>query len=221
MIGYTTNGESEFHCTPASSRPSASAIATMVGSRSSRPMTSAASACSSVDSATAKPSGTPVMPLFRNRATNASTVDSVHTTVLMRATGMPSIDAAFGALGARPHGKPDAAAGQEPGHRADRQRRDDDRDQVVRVQDERADRELPVERRRDPLARQVAAPPARHQQAEHDHQLRDAEGGDGEHQSGRVPEPTDDPHLDHHAEHDGEQQPGAQADAGTATPRTG
>ena len=93
MIGYAAAGVSELKRTPDSSSPSAIAAAATVGSRSSRAITRAASACSSAGRPAAYPTGTPMIPLRRNSATNDIAAAIAHTNVFSRPTGMPSIAA--------------------------------------------------------------------------------------------------------------------------------
>ena len=93
MIGYAAAGVSELNRTPASSSPRAVAAIAIVGSRSSRPMTIAARQIKSCGNAAAYPTGTPMMPLRKNRATNDIAAAIPHTRVFNLLTGMPSIAA--------------------------------------------------------------------------------------------------------------------------------
>ena len=64
-----------------------------VGNRFMRPMTSAASACTSAVTRMALPSGTPSTVDCRKRARKDNAAAIIHTIVESRATGMPSIAA--------------------------------------------------------------------------------------------------------------------------------
>ena len=93
MIGVTSSGLLAFHDTPYSRMPSATAAVATVGRCRRRPMTSAASASTSVDRLSAAPSGTPRMPARRNSARKDSPAAIAQTSVESQATGMPSISA--------------------------------------------------------------------------------------------------------------------------------
>ena len=122
------------------------------------------------------------------------------------------------ALGARPDGDAVATAGEEPGDADHQQRRHDQRDQVVGVEDDVADRQLPIDRWRDALAREIATPPSRDEDADHDQQLGDAERRDRDHQSRRVAEAADQRELDHDARDDRHHQAGREAEQVRPTP---
>ncbi len=81
-------------------------------------------------------------------------------------------------------------------------RRHDHGDHVVRVEDDRADRELHVERRREALSeeREVLAPSPGQQDRQPTEELGEPERRDRDHQAGRVEEPPDDEQLDDGAE---------------------
>ena len=83
-------------------------------------------------------------------------------------------------LGSTTHGGPEPGLAEEQGDGDHRDRGHDQSDQVVGVEDERPDRQLPVERRGDALRGGALAPHARHEQGQHGEQLGDPDRGDGE-----------------------------------------
>ena len=113
-------------------------------------------------------------------------------------------------LGAGPNRHAVAAAGEEPGDADHHQRCHDQGDEVVGVEDDLTEGQLPPDRWGDAFTRQVAAPPPRDQDADHDQQLGDAQRGHGDHQPGRVSEPADQGELDDHTSDDRQHQPGGQ-----------
>ncbi len=154
-------------------------------------MTSAASACTSATMLSAVPSGTPMMPARRNRARNDSPAAIAHTSVDSQATGMPSICARSLCSAAPRTAVPSRVRAEEQRHGDHRDRGDDQGDQVVGVEDERADRQLPVERRRDALRGGALAPHPRHEQGQHGEELGDPDRGDGEDEPRRLGESSD------------------------------
>ena len=88
--GWTSFGSFQPQTTACSTMPSATAANAIVGSRSMRPMTAAASAGSSSDGPSTVPSESPTIPARRNTARNASNDANIHTTECTRRTGMPS-----------------------------------------------------------------------------------------------------------------------------------
>ena len=137
-----------------------------------------------------------MIPLRRNNATNDIAAAIAHTTVLSRADGNAEHRRPIPTLGAGPNRQAIATACQEPGNTDHHQRRDDQGDEMVGVEDDLTDRQLPSDRWSNAFAGQVATPPARDQDADHDQQLGDAERGHGDHQPGRVAKATDQRELD-------------------------
>ncbi len=73
--------------------PMPMAAIAIVGNRSMRPITAAASAWRRKLGPSTVPSGSPTVPARRNIATYANTLAMTHTTVWSRLTGMPSVAA--------------------------------------------------------------------------------------------------------------------------------
>ncbi len=179
----------------------------ITANRSMRPITNAASARSRNDGPSTVPIGSPTAPARSHIPRNASTVATVHTIVWRRRTGMPSVDAAIGPLGARPYRDADVAESQprSEGDESDGNR--DHRDHVVAVEDRVPDLELHRERRVEPVGLEVLPERLREEEPGADQDLGEPDGGNREDQAGGAEESADDQRLDQDAEDDGGDEP--------------
>jgi hypothetical protein len=105
------------------------------------------------------------------------------------------------ALRAGTHGDASTGPAQEHHDRQQRERHDDDREQGVRVEHDRLDREVEVERRIDARPQDGRVPPSRQHERGERKQLRQPDGGHREDQAGRAEEAADDHQLDDRTEH--------------------
>ena len=133
--------------------------------------------------------------------TKERTPATTQVTDCRRPTGMPSMEARSRRSPDGLHGEPDVAAGEPEGDGGQAGHRDDDRHQVVGVEDDRPDvpGEVPGEARHRGGDGRLA-PDARDEQAHDDEELGQADGGHGEDEPGRTPE------APHHQDLDGGRQ---------------
>ena len=124
----------------ASMTPSASDAKRIVGSRSIRPMTAAASARTRIVGPSTLPIGSPTIPARRKMATVASTVATTHTIVWSRFTGTPSSAARSEFSALRADGDADVGVAEERDERGDDDRHDDHGDDFVALEHHLADR---------------------------------------------------------------------------------
>ena len=150
MIG-STRLRPWFVPTATSRTPSAVAAAVIATRSTIPPSTSAARARSSRSKLSVESIGRPSTPARRNTATNASTRRDAHTTVCSRFTGTPSSDARSALSALARTAMPTALDPQRQREQRDDDRRHDQRDQGVAVEDHAVppepDREVHVERR--------------------------------------------------------------------------
>ncbi len=117
----------------------------------------------------------------------------------------------FALLGRTADRRTEASAPEEEGDGDHGDRCHDQGDQVVRREDERADRQLPVERRWNSLRRDGLAPHAWHEQGEHGEELGDADRRDGQNESRCLGESSDERELDDGTECDRRRDADAEA----------
>ena len=117
------------------------------------------------------------------------------------------------ALGGASNRRADPRRPEEHGDADHGERCDDQRDEVVGRQDERPDRDLPVDRWRNSLrGSALVSPHPRHEQRERGEQLRDADRGHGENESRCLGESTDERQLDDRSERDGRNEADTEAE---------
>ena len=110
---------------------------------------------------------------------------------------------------------------QEHRERDEGDRRHDEGDDVVGVEDDGADADLHVEGGVEALAqqREVRAPQLRHQQPARGQQLGEPDRGDREQQAGRSEEAPDDRELDHRAQDERADEAGRERQSVGPSPR--
>ena len=125
---------------------------------------------------------------------------------------------AITALGAGSNGHAVAVAGQEPGNAGHHQQRATKAMRWLALRMTCPTVSFHPTGRRNALARQVAAPPPRDQDADDDQQLGDSERRHGDHQARRVAEAADEGELDNNAGHDRHDQTSAEPEEVRPTP---
>jgi hypothetical protein len=115
-----------------------------------------------------------------------------------------------GVLGARAHGDADVRVPEERRERSDEKRDRHHRDDVVAAEDRSSDREAEVEGRREALRRRIDVESPGKQDAAGGEQQRQADRHDGQDETWRLEEATDEKELDGDAEHDSGRDPDGQ-----------